>query len=82
MSSDYTAANIRILDQGEIARRWNWANAAQLAERYKRSQAWIEKGLRACEVAGVDHDYFVDRYLRKLPIPRDEVVEAAYRELR
>lgn len=82
MSGDYTAANIRILDQGEIARRWNWANAAQLAEQFKRPQAWIEKGLRACEAVGVGHDYFVDRYLRKLSIQRNESVEAAYRDLR
>lgn len=35
--SDYTAANIRILDQGKINLRWKWANAAQLAEQFKRS---------------------------------------------
>lgn len=82
VSGDYNASCIKILDQAEINRRWNWANAARLAEQYKRPQAWIERGLRACEAAGVDPAYFLDRYLKRLPIPRNEAVEAAYRELR
>lgn len=82
MASDYTAANIRILSPDEVKRRWFWAEAGELATRYKRPQQWIERGLRACEAVGVDHSYFVSRYLKKLPIPRNESVEAAYRELR
>lgn len=53
VSGDYTAANIRILEPQEVRERWNWANAAQLATRYKRHQGWIAKGLRACEAVGI-----------------------------
>lgn len=77
----YTAANIRILDPAEIRARFFWAQAGELATQYRRPESWIRRGLLACEAAGVAHDYFIDRYLRRLPIPRDTAVESAFREL-
>ena len=78
---DYTAANIHILEPNEVASRFSWAKVAALAERYHRSPDWIGRGLEACRRAGVDGDYFIDRYLRRLPIARNDLVDEAMREL-
>ena len=77
----YDASAIRILDQHEVAEKFFWAKAGILANTYKRPVEWIERGLLACERANVPHDYFVDRYLNKQPIPQHEGVDAAMREL-
>ncbi len=77
----YNAASIRILDGAEIVECFAWAEAAELAAQYRRPQRWIERGLEACQRAGVERSYFIDRFLKRLPVERDEVVDAAYREL-
>ena len=77
----YTAANIVILTPAETADRFGWVKAAELAERYRKPEQWVQRGLEACRRAGVDPDYFEHRYLQRLNIPRDELVDAAMREL-
>jgi hypothetical protein len=80
--SDYTAESIRILEPAEVEERFGWAQAAALAERYRRPEPWIRRGLEACRRAGVEADYFVERYLRKRrDIPRNPAVEECMREL-
>lgn len=81
MSETYTAASIQILDAEQVAQRWFWAEAGLLATQYRRPEEWIRRGLLACEAVGVSHDYFVDRYLKKLPIPLHPGVDAAMRSL-
>ncbi len=81
MNETYTAANIQVLDTGQIAHRWFWAEAGLLATQYRRPEEWIRRGLLACEAVGVPHEYFVDRYLRKQPIPLHPGVDAAMRAL-
>lgn len=79
--NDYTADNIVILPMAEVAERFSWAKVEQLAQQYNRPNSWIANGLKACERAGVPDDYFIDRYLRKQPIPMREDVNEAMREL-
>lgn len=79
--SNYTATNIRILDTDEVCERFPWAEAHELALTYKKPQEWIERGLKACDRVRVSHDYFIDRYLRKLHIPMREDVNAAITDL-
>lgn len=78
---DYTADNIRILDASEAAQRFYWLDAEELATRYRRPVNWIARGLEACRRAGVDRAYFVERYLERKPVPRNAMVEEAFREL-
>ena len=78
---DYTADSIRILDASEAATRFNWLDAESLATRYRRPVHWIARGLEACRRAGVDRQYFVDRYLERKPVARNAVVDEAFREL-
>jgi len=77
----YTASNIVILTTAEIADRFGWVKVAELAERYRRPEQWIARGLEACRRAGVDPDYFERRYLQRQDIPRNEQVDAAMREM-
>lgn len=77
----YTADSIRILDHSEAAVRFAWLDVETLAARYRRPRQWIARGLEACRRAGVDRQYFVDRYLEKRDVPRNPVVDAAFREL-
>jgi len=78
---EYTAESIRILDAGEACQRFAWLDAEALATRYRRPVAWISRGLEACRRAGVDRQYFVDRYLEKRDVPRNPIVDTAFREL-
>jgi hypothetical protein len=48
----------------------------------QRDPKWIELGIEACRASSVDPQYFVDRYLDKLDMPKNLVVEQAYRDLR
>ena len=77
----YNADSIRILDHSEAAVRFAWLDAETLATRYHRPAAWIARGLEACRRAGVDRSYFVDRYLERKPVPRNPIVDTAFREL-
>lgn len=79
--NSYNADSIRILDGDQITEMFVWAEAAELAAQYRRPQKWIERGLEACRRSGVGRDYFIDRFLKRLPVERNEVVDAAYREL-
>lgn len=77
----YTADSIRILEPTEISERFTWAKIGELAARYNRSAAWIERGLEACRRAGIDDSYFVSRYLLREPIPRHDGADAAMRDM-
>ena len=49
--------------------------AAELAKDFEKDLGWIERGLDACERAGVSHQYFIDRYLLKKDIPLNVEVD-------
>jgi hypothetical protein len=74
----YTADSITILSEQETLERFFWAKSGALAEQYRKPVDWIERGLQACERVNIPHDYFIDRYLRKLTIAKDEGMEAAF----
>ena len=77
----YTADAIQILSPDQVLDRFFWAKAEALAKTYHRPLEWIERGLEACERVRLPHDYFINRYLLKLPIPKDEGMEAAFYDI-
>jgi len=81
MTVSYTASSISIIEPEQVLERFFWAKANDLALTYRKPLEWIERGLQACERVRVPHDYFIDRYLKKLPIPKDQAVDAAMRDL-
>lgn len=81
-TSTYNAASIRILSEAEIIAKFEWAKLGHLAAQYKRDEAFVRKGIEACEHVGVDPEYFIQRYLAgDKTIPLREDVDAAFREL-
>ena len=81
MTATYTASSIAILEPEQVLERFFWAKANDLAVTYRKPLEWIERGLQACERVCVPHDYFINRYLKKLPIPKDQAVDAAMRDM-
>jgi hypothetical protein len=80
--SDYTAKDIRILSDDEVVEAFDWAKAGALSVQYHRDEGWIQRGLSACQSAGVSGRYFVRRYLEgDKDMPQHEGVEAAFRAL-
>ena len=79
----YTAANIAILSDSECMSNpaFDWELAQQLAEDFRRPPEWIRRSLAACRDAGVEPQYFIDRYLHRKPIPMDLTVDKYSREL-
>jgi hypothetical protein len=81
-TESYTAASIRILNADEVVERFEWAQIGELAAQYGKDPEWIERGFRACDTAGVGHEYFVDRYLRRdTTVPLHEGVQEAFLNL-
>jgi hypothetical protein len=81
MPDAYDASSIHILAPEQAQEQFFWAKAGALAAEYCRPSEWIERGLLACERVGVPHDYFIDRYLKKQPLPKHDGVDAAMRDL-
>lgn len=79
--NEYNADSIKILDHDEAIERWFWAKAGELATQYSRHEEWVSRGLQACERAGVPHNFFIDKYLKKLPHPKHDGVTEAMREI-
>ena len=79
--SEYNADSIKILYHDEAIERWFWAKAGELTTQYSRPEEWVSRGLQACERAGVPHNFFIDKYLKKLPLPKHDGVTEAMREI-
>jgi hypothetical protein len=79
----YTASNIRILSGSErfASPAFDWGLAEDLAHEFNKPVEWIERSIRACREAGVSPQYFIDRYLKKLPISIDREVDECSREI-
>jgi len=75
---DYTASSIKILSDSEILEAFDWAKVGHLATQYNRDSDFIERCLQACARVGVNHSYFIGRYLEgDKTIPLHEGVNAA-----
>ena len=64
---NYDASSIKILTDLE-SNRFIFVLAPKLAEEYHNSVEFITRGLTACMLANTPFEYFIDRYLKKLPI--------------
>ena len=78
----YDASSIRILSPDEYSTKFFWAKAGDLATQYNKPEAWIRRGLEACERVTVPHDYFISRYLlNDKSIPRNPTVDLVFLEI-
>lgn len=76
MNNEYNGHSIKIKDYATDV----WALAISLAEQFNHDIKLIERGLTACDLAGVPHNYYIDKYLKKLDIPINQDVSTIYRE--
>jgi hypothetical protein len=78
----YDASSIRILSPDEYSAKFFWAKAGDLAIKHNKPEAWIRRGLEACERVSVPHDYFIGRYLlNDKSIPRNPTVDLVFIEI-
>lgn len=79
----YTASSIAILSDSMRMSNptFDWELAQQLAEDFCRPFEWVRRSLAACRDAGAEPQYFIDRYLHRMPIPMNLEVDQAFREV-
>lgn len=79
---EYNAANIKLPSDEELLKQTPWLMAGTLANEYDRDQAFIERGIEACQLAGESVDYFINRYLKgDRTIPENKEVSVISMEL-
>lgn len=75
-ADEYSAAHIKILPPEEALERMPWLKAETLAAQYGKDKVFIERGLKACRLAGVSEQYFIRRYCQEdKTIPKNDAVE-------
>lgn len=65
--NSYDASSIKILTDEE-SNQFMFVLAPKLSEKYCKPVEFITRGLTACMLANTPFDYFIDKYLKKLPI--------------
>jgi hypothetical protein len=63
-ANQYNADNIKVLQDQEVLEEMPWVVANSLANEYNKPLDFVQRGLEACELAGVTPNYFIDRYLK------------------
>ena len=79
----YTASNIVIMGEPEriCNPMFDWELAEDLAHEFTRPAEWIKRSFLACREAGVSPEYFIDRYLLRIPLPMNKDVDQASRTI-
>ena len=83
MMSNYTAADIIILEPDQVSEKFFFVRANELAKQYPSSSPlFIARLLEACQLSGFDEELAIQRYLAKDKriVPSPELLEC-YREL-
>ena len=81
MPDQYDELSIRILSPVEFKQRFEWAEVGALAAQYKSDPSFIKRGFKACDAAGAERSYFVNRYLKgDKSVPFNAEVDAAFRQ--
>ncbi len=79
--STYDASSIKILSVEQCMEKWDWLRLSDLSQEYSVPLSCIELGLEACNLAGVDFEYYINRYLKRLDLPQNNELTTIYREL-
>ncbi|EPR6391085.1 hypothetical protein ACU7RR_004291 [Providencia stuartii] len=67
----YDEKSIRILKPEEAIDRFDWLKAEELAREYTCPLDWVKRGFEASRRLGISPEHFIDKYVRKLDIPKD-----------
>ena len=75
---EYDASSIVVKDFPQDI----WHLSASLSIQYKIPSEPIQRGLEACRLAGVNHSYYIERYLdNNKTVEQNMEVDVIYREL-
>ncbi len=78
--SEYNASSIRILTAKEI-QGFDWNRAEQIAQDYQKPIEFIKRGFEACRLAGLEPEYFINKYLEKEDMPDSPEFMEIYKDL-
>lgn len=67
---NYNSKSIKVLKDKELITdpRFDWKLSEDLSIQYNKPIEWIKRGLLSCRNAGVEIDYFINKYLLKQDI--------------
>ncbi len=77
----YNASSIKILSEEEARKKFQWVNTGELAKKYNVNEEFIKLGLISCDAIGLGFQNFIDKYLKKIDIPKNKELEEAYKHL-
>lgn len=80
MENEYNAKSIRILSAKDI-QGFDWNRARQVADDYNKPIEFVSRGFEACRLAGLEPEYFIQKYLEKEDIQESEEFIEIYRDL-
>lgn len=78
---NYDEKSIRILKPEEAIDRFDWLKAEELAKEYTCPLEWVKRGFEASRRLGISPEHFINKYVRKLDIPKDIEFESVFIEL-
>ena len=76
----YTANNIKVLHDLHDE-KYDWVLVKTIAHEYNKPVELVERSVKACRIAGVSPQYFIDKYILHKTLPIDDAVQHASREL-
>ena len=79
-SRRYSADNMKI-NKEKFDQRYDWRLAEDLATKYTKPIEWIRRSIKACRLSGVSPEYFIDKYLMKKDIEKNELVSENMRNM-
>ena len=79
----YNANSIRILSDEELrkSQAFDWVYVEELAHKHNKPKDWIERSIKACRECNIEPSYFVDKYILKKTLGKDERLEEQSRRL-
>ncbi|PAV02680.1 hypothetical protein CBG25_09480 [Arsenophonus sp. ENCA] len=76
----YDAKSIRILREDEI-KRFDWHWAEELAHEHILPLDWVKRGFEASRRLGIEPDFFVNKYILKQDLPKNDEFEQVFIEV-
>lgn len=81
MDQEYNAASIKVLKQSDCEDKWDWAKLGRLSDEYGVPLPCLELAVESCHLAGVEFQYYIDKYLKKIDLPINKELTYIYNEL-
>ncbi|HGJ5885470.1 hypothetical protein [Arsenophonus nasoniae] len=76
----YNAKSIRILNEDEI-KQFDWHWAEKLAHEHILPIDWVKRGFEASRRLGLEPDFFVNKYILKQDLPKNDEFEQVFIEV-